>query len=68
MPAATPNVTQTPAAMDHSTMPMADNTPVDAMFIDSMIVLHEGAISMAEQVLQCERPEIRQLAETVIAA
>jgi uncharacterized protein (DUF305 family) len=68
-PAATPGVTQTPAAMDHGAMSPAADAPIDVLFIDSMIVHHEGAISMAEQALQeSERPEIRELAENVIAA
>ena len=65
---------QTPAptpmsGMDHSTMnmPSAD-VPYDALFIDSMIVHHEGAVTMACQALQeSQRPEIRQLAEAIIA-
>jgi len=65
---------QTPAptpmsGMDHSTMnmPPAD-VPYDALFIDSMIVHHEGAVTMARQALQeSQRPEIRQLAEAIIA-
>lgn len=43
--------------------------PFDVMFIDGMIVHHRGAITMAEQVLvESERPELRQLAEAIIAA
>jgi len=65
---------QTPAptpmsGMDHSTMnmPSAD-VPYDALFIDRMIVHHEGAVTMARQALQeSQRPEIRQLAEAIIA-
>lgn len=50
-------------------MPGMGNAPYDALFIDSMIVHHEGAIAMAEQALvDAERPEIRQLAETIISA
>lgn len=41
----------------------------DLRFIDAMIVHHEGAIIMAEAALEnSERPEIRQLAEDIIAA
>lgn len=57
------------SGMDHSTMPMAHgNEPYDALFIDSMIVHHEGAVTMARQALQqSQRAEIRQLAEAIIA-
>ncbi|MGQ9483345.1 DUF305 domain-containing protein [Chloroflexus sp.] len=53
------------SGMDHSTMPMAHgNQPYDALFIDSMIVHHEGAVTIARQALQeSRRTEIRQLAE-----
>ncbi|MFQ3684268.1 DUF305 domain-containing protein [Roseiflexus sp.] len=64
--------TATPAAagMDHSAMmPGMHDAPYDALFIDSMIIHHEGAITMARQALeQAERPEIRQLAEAILAA
>src|SRR5699024_7251044 len=41
----------------------------DAHFIDSMIEHHEGAIAMAELVLeQSDREELRALAEEIIAA
>ncbi len=57
------------AGMDHSTMPDTSDTPYDALFIDSMIVHHEGAIAMAQQALETtERPEIRQLAEAIVSA
>ncbi|WP_322815573.1 DUF305 domain-containing protein [Chloroflexus sp.] len=57
------------SGMDHSTMPMAHgNQPYDALFIDSMIVHHEGAVTMARQALQeSQRAEIRQLAAAIIA-
>lgn len=42
--------------------------PFDAMFIDSMIEHHQGAIGMAELALdQAEREELRTLAEAIIA-
>jgi uncharacterized protein (DUF305 family) len=42
--------------------------PYDAQFIDGMTIHHQGAVQMAEQALQeSERPEIRELAENIIA-
>lgn len=50
-------------------MPGMQGVPYDALFIDSMIMHHEGAIVMARQALEAaERPEIRQLAEAIISA
>lgn len=47
---------------------MAEDVPFDATFIDGMIVHHEGAVAMARQALaEAQRPEIRQLAEAIIA-
>lgn len=41
----------------------------DLRFIDGMIPHHEGAVVMAEAALEnSQRPEIRQLAENIIAA
>lgn len=41
----------------------------DLRFIDGMTVHHEGGVIMAEAALNhSQRPEIRQLAETIIAA
>ncbi len=49
-------------------MPGMGSVPYDALFIDSMIVHHEGAIAMAKQALvDAARPEIRQLAEAIIS-
>ncbi len=64
-------ITATPVmtGMDHSMMPGMHDAPYDALFIDSMIIHHEGAITMARQALEyAERPEIRQLAEAILAA
>ena len=65
--------TATPApAADHGghgSMVMEADVPFDAMFIDSMIEHHQGAIDMAEAVLeQAEREEVRTLATAIIAA
>lgn len=65
--------------MDHGNMGamshehMMDLGPKDEMFdlrfIDAMIPHHEGAIAMAEQVLErSQRPELRELATAIIAA
>ncbi|MEN9278971.1 MAG: DUF305 domain-containing protein, partial [Thermostichus sp. DG_1_5_bins_95] len=41
----------------------------DLRFIDAMIPHHEGAVLMAKEALEkSRRPEIRQLAEAIIAA
>jgi uncharacterized protein (DUF305 family) len=46
-----------------------EEVPFDAMFIDSMIEHHQGAITMAEEALQMsERPETLALAEAIISA
>lgn len=43
--------------------------PYDALFLDSMIVHHQGAVEMARQALeQAEHPELRALAEAILAA
>ncbi|WP_240695767.1 DUF305 domain-containing protein [Candidatus Chloroploca sp. Khr17] len=66
-----PSATTAPdmAGMEHSTMSDTSATPYDALFIDSMIVHHEGALAMAQQALDAaERTEIRQLAEAIIRA
>jgi uncharacterized protein (DUF305 family) len=45
----------------------ATHAPFDAMFIDAMIVHHQGAITMANQALQeASRPEITALARAII--
>ena len=41
----------------------------DQAFLQQMIVHHEGAVAMADQVLATsKRPELRKLAEDIIAA
>lgn len=57
------------SGMDHATMPADTTQPYDALFIDSMIIHHEGAITMAKQALnETETPAIRELATAIIAA
>jgi uncharacterized protein (DUF305 family) len=54
---------------NHGAMVMDGQTPFDALFIDSMIEHHQGAIDMAEMVVeQAELEEVRTLAEAIIAA
>ncbi|HEU4325283.1 MAG TPA: DUF305 domain-containing protein [Roseiflexaceae bacterium] len=54
--------------MDHGSMPHGD-APYDALFIDSMIEHHQGAIDMANQALkEAEKPEIQTLAQEIIKA
>jgi len=54
---------------DKSGMDMTSDVAFDAMFIDSMIKHHQGAIAMAEMALeQAEHEEIVALAEDIIAA
>lgn len=56
------------AGMDHN-MKMDPNKPLDAQFIDSMIVHHQGAVEMANEVLQkAEHTELKTFAEAIIAA
>lgn len=56
--------------MEHDMDSMTSgDAPFDAMFIDSMIEHHQGAITMAEQaVAESEHPELRELAQAIIAA
>jgi len=55
--------------MDHSMMHVDPTKPFDAQFIDSMLEHHQGAVEMAEQVLEeAEHEELRTLAEAIIAA
>lgn len=50
----------------HSMVP--SDEPYDALFIDSMIVHHQGALDMAEAALaEAQRPELRELAAAILA-
>lgn len=61
-------VAQTTPTMDHNGMVMG-NVPYDAMFIDRMIMHHQGAVAMAQQALnEATRPEIKTLAQTIIVS
>ncbi len=63
--------TPTAPTVDHSGHSMANdsNLPFDAQFIDGMIVHHQGAIEVANEVLQkAEHVELKTMAEGVIAA
>lgn len=65
-----------PHAMDGATMDMTADIemlrtaePFDKVFMDMMIGHHQSAIAAAEVVLpQTQRPEIRSLAEDIIAS
>ncbi len=57
--------------MDGMTADLQSKTGADfeKAFIDGMIVHHEGAVAMAQMVLQkSQRPELVQLANDIIAA
>jgi uncharacterized protein (DUF305 family) len=56
--------------MGHGSTPMADSeAPYDALFIDSMIKHHQGAIDMANQALkEATKSELKMLAETIVTA
>lgn len=56
--------------MDHSMMELGPaDAEFDLRFIDSMIPHHEGAVVMAQAVLQnSQRPELKKLAESIIKA
>src|SRR5688500_7558435 len=56
------------SGMEHNMSDQSD-APYDALFIDSMIVHHQGAIDMANQALkEATKPEIKTLAENIIKA
>lgn len=55
------------AGMDHGSISMA--APFDAMFIDGMIVHHQGAIDMAKDAqTKATKPEIKALTKAIIKA
>lgn len=57
-------------SVDHDDNMMGDTAyPYDAMFIDSMIIHHQGATDMANQALdEATRPEIINMAKDIISA
>ncbi len=60
-----------PAIVDHAmTMDLGPKDPeFDLRFLDGMILHHQGAVTMAEAVLQnSSRSELKQLAEAIITA
>lgn len=78
---ASPPVAQSPiSGMDHGSMSGMDHGAMsmelgpkdeafDLRFIDAMVPHHEGAVIMAQEALEkSTRPEIKQLAESIIAA
>lgn len=56
--------------MDHSMMDLGPaDAEYDLRFVDSMTPHHEGAVVMAQEVLQkSKQPELRKLAEAIIKA
>ena len=68
VPASTPAPAESQMSGTEHNMGQSD-APYDALFIDSMIVHHEGAIEMANQALkEAAKPEINTLAENIIKA
>src|SRR5688500_10777504 len=68
-PAADNEATGSMPGMDHGSMNMNNEMPFDAMFIDSMIEHHQGAIDMAEMAIdQAEHEELRTMAQDIVAA
>lgn len=54
---------------EHDMSKMDEAGPYDALFIDSMIMHHQGAIEMANQALEeATKPEIKAMAEAIIKA
>jgi uncharacterized protein (DUF305 family) len=55
------------AGHDMTAMAMTNDAPYDALFIDSMIVHHQGAIAMSQEALEmAEHVEIKMFAQNVI--
>jgi uncharacterized protein (DUF305 family) len=55
------------AGHDMTAMSMTNDAPYDALFIDSMIVHHQGAIAMAQEALEkAQHTELKQFAQNVI--
>ena len=55
------------AGHDMTAMSMTNDAPYDALFIDSMIVHHQGAIAMAQEALEkAQHTEIKMFAQNVI--
>jgi uncharacterized protein (DUF305 family) len=56
--------------MDHSNMDLGPKgANYDLLFIDAMMLHHQGAVNMAEEALQkSTRPEIKELAQAMIDA
>lgn len=67
----TPIVHDMGSTMDGMTADLQDKTGVvfEEAFIDGMIVHHEGAVAMAQMVLErSQRPELVKLANDIISA
>jgi uncharacterized protein (DUF305 family) len=55
--------------MDMDPAMLEDAAPFDRAFIDMMVPHHEGAVAMAEQLLEDgEQPALRNMADDIIAA
>ena len=55
------------AGHDMSAMSTTSDAPYDALFIDSMIVHHQGAITMAQEALEkAQHTELKMFAQNVI--
>jgi uncharacterized protein (DUF305 family) len=46
----------------------ASGPEFERLFLEGMIAHHEGAIDMAQMVLQSENPEVRALAEAIVTS
>jgi len=55
------------SAEDMEALAEASGAAFDRMWLEMMIEHHEGAVVMAEQVSDSELPEMRNLAEAIIA-